>query len=70
MWNLSQAAELIGRDALIPHPECERLPKRFAVSFDSVEKIETITVKLQDREKRYTLFLGRGLREWLRDDQG
>jgi hypothetical protein len=35
-----------------------------------VEKIETITVKLQDREKRYTLFLGRGLREWLRDDQG
>jgi hypothetical protein len=70
MWNLSQAAALIGRDALILHPECERLPKRFAVSFDSVEKIETITVKLQDREKRYTLFLGRGLREWLRDDQG
>lgn len=70
MWNLSQSAALIGRDALILHPESERLPKRFAVSFDSVEKIETITVKLQDREKRYTLFLGRGLREWLRDDQG
>jgi 4-amino-4-deoxy-L-arabinose transferase-like glycosyltransferase len=70
MWNLSQAEELIGRDALILYPESERLPQRFARSFTSVETLETLTVRLQDQEKRYRLFLGRSLREWLRDDQG
>jgi len=68
MWNLSQAAELIGRDGLILYPESERLPKRFSRCFASVEKVETITVRLQDQEKRYSLFLGRGLKEWFRDD--
>jgi hypothetical protein len=32
--------------------------------------VGTITVRLQNQEKRYSLFLGRSLREWFRDDQG
>jgi 4-amino-4-deoxy-L-arabinose transferase-like glycosyltransferase len=70
MWNLSQAAGLIGRNALILYPESDQLARRFARCFDSVEKVETITVRLQAQEKRYSLFLGRGLREWPGDDQG
>jgi len=70
MWNLSQAASLIGRDALILYPESDRLPKRFSRCFASVGKAGSITVRLQAQEKRYSLYLGRGLREWPGDDQG
>ncbi|MBL9158178.1 MAG: glycosyltransferase family 39 protein [Verrucomicrobiales bacterium] len=70
MWNLSQAAGLIGRDALILFPESERLPRRYAKCFGNVEKLETITVKLQATEKTYTVFHARDLREWFADDQG
>lgn len=64
MWNLRDAPALVGRDALILYPESERLPKRFARSFESVEKLETIRVKLQNQEKRYVVFLARGMTAW------
>lgn len=70
MWNRSEAPALIGRNALILYPESERLPKRFAQCFTSVEQVATITVRIQAQNKRYGLHLGRGLQEWFRDDQG
>jgi 4-amino-4-deoxy-L-arabinose transferase-like glycosyltransferase len=70
MWNLSQTTGLIGRHALILTPASDRLPKRFARCFDSVEKVDTITVRIQAQEKSYSFFLARGLREWPGDDQG
>lgn len=67
MWNLSQSTGLIGRNALILFPETDRLPRRYAKNFSEVEKLRTISVKIQASGKKYTLFLGRNLSEWFAD---
>lgn len=64
MWNRKGNPELTGRDGLLLTPETERIPRALKASFQNIESLGTLLVRLQDQDKKFSLFLGRELLTW------
>lgn len=65
MWNLGDGPRRIGEDGIVIYPESDRLPRRFADCFETVERLGEFSARLQNgAPKRFGVYLGRNLKKW------